>query len=100
MTEQETTTAEEKQARANALRAAYSEATTTLRERHREEFDALHVEAAKKRGVEYTPRPTKADRARQQILDLLRDNPDLEQELIEKISSQVEQQQATAPAEA
>lgn len=82
-------TEEAKKQRSDALRKAYGEANTALREKHRDEFEALYVEKAAALGVTYTPPPSKADRARQQLAELLAANPDIKAELVDEISQQV-----------
>lgn len=78
-----------KKDRADALRKAYGEANTALREKYREEFEALYVQKAAALGVEYTPPPSKADKARQQLAELLAANPEIKAELVDEISKQV-----------
>jgi hypothetical protein len=68
--------------RANALRAAYGEATTTLREKHRTEFDALYVAAARKRGVDYKPKPTPEQKAEAELDELLTKYPHLKDKVL------------------
>lgn len=83
----ETTT--ETQTRDQVVRWAYNEATKTLRETYSEEFRALQVQFCADKGVEYAPRKTAAEKARDDLRALLAANPDLEAELIEKIESQI-----------
>lgn len=57
--------------------AAYTAATTTLREAHREEFvDYLKKEYAD-RGLTYTPRKTARERAAEDLARIAREFPDL-----------------------
>lgn len=63
--------------RSNALRKAYGAATARLREGHREEFDRLYVEEAKKLGVDYKPKPTAEQKAEEQLRALLAEHPGL-----------------------
>jgi len=57
--------------RKTALRQAYGEATTKLREAHRDEFNDLYAAAAKKHGVDWSPRPTEEQQAEALFDDLL-----------------------------
>jgi hypothetical protein len=68
----------EKVRQSNERRAAYSEATTKLRQAHLTEFNKLMKEGCAERGIEWDPRPTAVDRARQQILELLAEHPELQ----------------------
>lgn len=57
--------------------AAYTAATTTLREAHREEFvDYLKKEYAD-RGLTYVPRKTARERAAEDLARIAREFPDL-----------------------
>lgn len=58
-------------------RAAYSAATTRLRNDHREEFNRLVKEEMAARDIEWEPRPTEEDKASTQIEALLEKYPDL-----------------------
>lgn len=81
------------------VRKSYHEATNRLRAKHMDEFRELQKDVAKELGIEYTPRPTKEEKARQQLLDLLRDNPSLETEVVEKVKQQLsEGEQGGKPA--
>lgn len=71
--ETEAQTAERK----DALRKAYGQATNTLRDTHRDEFNKLYSEAAAALGVEWSPRPTEEQRAEQQFEELLNQYPHL-----------------------
>ncbi len=53
-----------------ALTKDYTDATKWLREKHQAEFDAKRVELAAARGIEWTPRPSKADKAKAEIARL------------------------------
>jgi hypothetical protein len=72
-----TGTEEEKAARQAALRKAYSNATTRLREAYRSEFDELYAQEAETLGVNYTPRPTPEQKAEQEVQALLEKYPHL-----------------------
>lgn len=60
-----------------AMSAARSAAAATLRQNHHEEYNDLLVREAKARGIEWSPRPTKEERAAQEMYRLLRDYPEL-----------------------
>lgn len=68
------------------LRAAYSEATTQLREQHREDFNKLYAAAAQKRGVHWSPRPSKTDKDRAELLRILKENPELAEEVADLVT--------------
>lgn len=79
----------ETQTRDQVVRWAYNEATKNLREKYGDEFRADQVALCASKGVEYAPRKTAAEKARDDLRALLAANPDLEAELIEKIESQI-----------
>jgi hypothetical protein len=56
---------------------AYSAATARLREGHRQEFDGYLTEEMAKFGLVYTPKPTEAEKAEQEIRKLLSLHPEL-----------------------
>lgn len=64
--------------RSEKLQKTYSIADTQLREAHKEEFEQLRVKAAADLGIEYVPRKTKAEKAREAIAAVLADNPGLD----------------------
>lgn len=64
-------------------RQAYSKATTRLREAHRTEFDSLLSQEAEQLGIEYRPKPTPEQKARQQMQELLESHPHLREEFSE-----------------
>lgn len=72
-----------------AMRAAYSAATKRLRESHREEFNTLQKEEAAKQGIDWSPKPTKEERALAEVQRLLDENPGL----VDRLS------QSAAPAD-
>ena len=61
--------------RKRLLRKAYSEATQTLREKHRGDFEAAYAEAAQQLGVDWKPRPNAEQRAQQQFEELVTQFP-------------------------
>lgn len=72
----------DKTERGKKLRQAYTNATTQLREAHREEFDNLYAKAAEALGVDYTPRPSAEQKAEEQISTLLDEYPHLRERLL------------------
>ena len=58
-------------------REAYSAATARLRDSRKDEFRALVLEEAAKRGVTYEFRKTAEERAREQVQALLAQHPNL-----------------------
>src|SRR5688500_1222029 len=70
-------TDEAKAKRQAAVREAYGEAQKRLREAHLDEFNTLHKEEAAKRGYDWKPRPTKAEKAEAELRRLLEENPEL-----------------------
>lgn len=85
------------EARDSLLRKAYTNAMTRLREAHKDEFLGYQTEEAKKLGLDWSPRKSKADRARDQIAKLLDENPVLREELL---TAARQQEAAEAKAEA
>jgi hypothetical protein len=77
----ETTAESTDNERGTLLRKAYGAATTALREKHRDEFEALYVEEAQKLGVDYKPKPTAEQKAEQELRDLLEKFPHLRETL-------------------
>lgn len=67
--------------RSKLLTKAYGIATARLRSENKETFDRYYSEAAKDLGVEYTPRLTPEQKAKQEIADLLTKYPNLAAEL-------------------
>lgn len=57
-----------------ATRAAYNAATTTLRNNNREEFNQYMLEETAKRGLEWQPRLSPAEKARQDIARLAKEH--------------------------
>lgn len=66
-----------------AKREARAAATKRLIEAHSDEYRTLMDEEHKARGVEYKPRLTDEERARQQVLDLFAKHPTLKDDLAE-----------------
>ena len=65
------------------LRKAYGQATTELRELHKDEFNNLYSKAAGALGVEWTPRPDAEQKAEQAFDQLLLDFPHLRERITE-----------------
>ena len=66
--------------RDEALRKAYQQATADLRKNHRDEFNELRKQHAASLGHDWTPKPSEAERARQQVQTLLAQHPELAEE--------------------
>lgn len=62
---------------ADLRRQAVSAATRTILDRYRDEFIAEAKKEAEALGVEYNPRKTAEERAREQIQRILAENPNL-----------------------
>jgi len=73
---------QEEQDRDATIRKAYSAAAKELRERHRDEFNALQQKHAKEMGVEWSPRLTPEDRAAQQMESLFAEFPGLRERML------------------
>lgn len=82
VTEKENTVSETPQSGEATMQQARSAAATRLREEHRDEYNRLLQEEAKKRGIEWTPRPTKEEKDREALRKLLEENPSLRDELL------------------
>lgn len=68
--------------REQKLSKARNAATSTILTKHRKEFDEEMVKEAAKFGITWTPRAkTAAEKAREQIEDLLKKHPELREEL-------------------
>ncbi len=76
MTETETDTTDDAK-----KRAAYSKATTRLRNENRQTFDALLGEEYSKVGLTYTPRPSEEEKAKAEVQRLLAAYPALAAEV-------------------
>lgn len=62
-----------KEDRQTAITECYTEATKLLRINHRDEFLATQKGLLAARGIDWTPAPTKAERAKAQAVKLLTD---------------------------
>lgn len=67
------------------LRKAYGLATSALRDAHRSEFQSLYHKAAKELGIDWSPRPTAEDKAREEMATLLREHPGLVDEFAKQL---------------
>lgn len=67
----------ERTARDSALRKAYSQAARLLRENHQDEFNTLYQAAAKELGVDWSPRLTPEQKAKEEMERLLAEFPHL-----------------------
>jgi len=65
------------------MQKARSTAMSRLRAAHSDEFNALVKEEAAKLGVEWNPRPSKKDRAKKKMAELLAEYPELAEEIDE-----------------
>jgi hypothetical protein len=79
---------DDKDERSKKLRQAYGNATTALREKHRDEFDNLYAESARSLGVDYTPRPSAEQKASQQVKELIAEYPHLRAELLAEFAKE------------
>lgn len=72
----------DKESRSTLLRKAYGEATQKLREAHRDEFDTLYEQSAKRLGVtDYKRKPTPEEKAKEEVERLLTQFPGLRENL-------------------
>lgn len=88
-----TDTPDAKAERDTKMRKAYGSATTLLREKHKDEFQLLHQQEAQKLGLDWTPRKSKEQKAREQVNKLLTENPSLRDELMAAAKQQLAGQQ-------
>lgn len=63
------------------MRQAYGRASSRLRDAHREEFNDLMAEESRKIDLDWKPRPTEEDKARQRVAAILEKHPELREEL-------------------
>lgn len=71
------------------IRKAYANAIKRLRDTHLEEFRALQAEEAAALGVDWTPKPTKEEKAEAQLAELLAANPTLKERLTNEVKAQL-----------
>lgn len=60
-----------------AMTEIYTKAESMLKEAHKAEFNEMRKKLAAERGIEWSPRPTAADRAEEQVRKLISENPSL-----------------------
>lgn len=80
--------------RTAALNRAYASATNVIREKYKAEFTEQYVAEAAKLGIDYKPKPSRAEKAEADLLALLEQNPDLQERLIKDIERKIQGQQA------
>jgi hypothetical protein len=73
--------AAERAERDKQMSAAYTAASKTLRENHRDEFNQLYAKEAKARGYDWKPRLSEAEKAEQQMRELLAKHPELKDKI-------------------
>ena len=64
------------------MQKARSAALARIREENRDRYNEILVEEAKALGIDWKPRPSAKDRARQKLQQLLAENPELKDELV------------------
>jgi hypothetical protein len=74
---------------------AYSAAQRDLREAHKDEFNGYYQKQCADRGIEWTPRKSKAEQALDTIQDLLTEYPGIAEALAERLAAQAEQARET-----
>lgn len=67
------------------LRQAYQAATSSLRDKHRDEFNTLYSAEAKRRGVEWAPRKTQAEKDAAEFERLLDQHPEFADKIAERL---------------
>lgn len=78
-----------KEDRDKLMSRAYGQAQKDLREAHQDEFNDYYQKRCAEHGIEWSPKPSKADAALNTILELLADNPTLSEKLAAKLAEQV-----------
>ena len=78
-----TDSATETETNSAALASATNAANKRLREAPQDEWNGYKSEEAKERGVEWSPRKSPKDKAREDLRRLLAENPDLLDEITE-----------------
>lgn len=78
------------QERDRLMSQAYGAAQKDLREAHKKEFDGYYQQRCAERGIEWTPRKSKAEQALDQITDLLSEFPDIAEAVAERLAEQLE----------
>lgn len=75
------TTPDSEKSKDTKMREAYSAATKRVREDNREVFNKYMTEEAKARGIDWTPKPTAAEKARAEFQRLLSEHPEFASEV-------------------
>lgn len=79
---------------AQLLAKADAAAYKHLRVTYQQEFNEAKSKAAAELGVQWAPKPTKADRDRAELVRILNENPDLQGELRKQIVGEAAQASA------
>lgn len=81
--------------RDKAMGQAYSAAQKELREAHKDEFNGYYQKQCALRGIEWTPRKSKAEQALDTIQDLLTEYPGIAEALAERLAAQAAEPRET-----
>ena len=81
--------------RDKAMGQAYSAAQKELREAHKDEFNGYYQQQCAARGIEWTPRKSKAEQALDTIQDLLTEYPGIAEALAERLAAQAAEPRET-----
>ena len=74
---------------------AYSSAQRDLRTAHQDEFNGYYQKQCALRGIEWTPRKSKAEQALDTIQDLLTEYPGIAEALAERLAAQASEDRET-----
>lgn len=81
-------------------REAYGKAMSRLRDAHPEEFNVLRTEEAKARGLDWKPKPSEKDKARETLARILADHPELAEAFTGEPEAQLPDPDAWSPPHA
>ena len=81
--------------RDKAMGQAYSAAQRDLRIAHQDEFNVYYQKQCALRGIEWTPRKSKAEQALDTIQDLLAEYPGIAEQLAERLAAQAAEPRET-----
>jgi hypothetical protein len=81
--------------RDKAMGQAYSAAQRDLRVAHQDEFNRYYQKQCADRGIEWTPRKSKAEQALDTIQDLLTEYPGIAEQLAERLAAQASEPKDT-----
>ena len=81
--------------RDKAMGQAYSAAQRDLRTAHQDEFNGYYQKQCALRGIEWTPRKSKAEQALDTIQDLLTEYPNIAEQLAERLAAQAAEPRET-----